>query len=135
LRAEHHRTEIDILQAMQVFQAKAKDIRKKEVEAIEEQGDLAAPNSCLRRLGATAHAKDFSGKKQFLRNLISLQCTLKPDDPNAEDGAELQHIHAAVKRLIRKAAAATGLGVASWNVHFEGQLERVTQRAQHTVSF
>lgn len=72
LKAEQHRTEIDILQAMQVFQAKAKDIRKKEAEAIEEQGDLAAPNSSLRRLGATTHPKDFSDKKQFLRNPISL---------------------------------------------------------------
>ncbi|WAO91457.1 Hypothetical protein NCS54_00892800 [Fusarium falciforme] len=120
LRAEQHRTEIDVLRATQVFQAKAKDIRKKDVEAIEEQGDLGAPNSCLRRLRATTHPKDFSDKKQFLRNLISLQCTLKPDGPNAEDDAKLQHVHAAVKQLIRKAAAATRSGVVSWNMHFEG---------------
>jgi hypothetical protein len=52
-------------------------------------GNLAAPNSWLCRLGLTAHLKDFSNKKQFLRDLISLKYTLKPDDPDAEDDSEL----------------------------------------------
>ncbi|KAJ3453241.1 hypothetical protein MRS44_018896 [Fusarium solani] len=119
LEAERSKAETDIQQATQVFQAKAKEVRKKEMEAIEEQGDLAAPNSWLRRLGAATHLKDFSDKKQFLRDLLSLKYTLKPDEPEAEDDTELQHIHAAVRRLIRKAAAATRPNVISWNVLFE----------------
>jgi hypothetical protein len=89
------------------------------VEVIEEMGDLAAPNSWLRRLGSTAHLKDFSDKKQFLRDLISLKYTLKPNDPDAEDDSELRHIHAAVRRLIRKAARVARPGAVSWNVLFE----------------
>ncbi|KAH6866036.1 hypothetical protein B0T10DRAFT_420405, partial [Thelonectria olida] len=105
----------------------------KEVEAIEEQGDLAAPNLWLRRLGATAHLKDFSDKKQLLRNLISLQETHKPDDANAEDGAKLQHIHAAVKWLIRKSGRRCQVERRFVEHALQGQSERVTQRAQHTV--
>ncbi|KAF4449204.1 hypothetical protein F53441_7480 [Fusarium austroafricanum] len=58
-------------------------------------GDLAAPNSWLRRLGSTTHLKDFSDRKQYLRSLASLKYTIKPDDPIAKDDAELRHIHAA----------------------------------------
>ncbi|KAJ4195495.1 endo-1,3-beta glucanase [Fusarium solani] len=126
LEAERSRAETDIQQATQAFQAKAKEVRKKAVEAIEEQGDLAAPNSWLRRLGAAIHLKDFSDKKQFLRDLLSLKHTLKPDEPEAEDDTELQHIHAAVRRLVRKAAAATRPNVVSWNVLFE-----VNRKALH----
>ncbi|KAJ4138000.1 hypothetical protein NW754_001360 [Fusarium falciforme] len=119
LEAERSKAETDIQQATQVFQAKAKEVRKKEIEAIEEQGDLAAPNSWLRRLRAATHLKDFSDKKQFLRDLLSLKHTLKPNEPEAEDNTELQHIHAAVRRLIRKAAATTRPNVISWNILFE----------------
>ncbi|GKU10137.1 unnamed protein product, partial [Fusarium langsethiae] len=107
------------VQATQAFQAKSKEARKKEMDIIEEMGDLAAPNSWLRRLGSTVHLKDFSDKKQLLRDLISLKYTLKPGDPDAEDDSELRHIHAAVRRLIRKSAGATRPGAVSWNVLFE----------------
>jgi hypothetical protein len=63
--------------------------------------------------------KDFSDKKQFLRELISLKYTLKAEDPEAEDNSELRHIHAAVRRLIRKAAGATRPSAVLWNVLFE----------------
>jgi hypothetical protein len=106
-------------QATEVFQARSKEARKKETEAIEEIGDLAAPNSWLRRLGSTTHLKDFSDRKQYLRGLTSLKYTMKPDDPAAEDNAKLRHIHAAVRRLIRKAAGVTRPSVVSWNVLFE----------------
>jgi hypothetical protein len=72
LETERERTEIAVQQATQAFQAKSKEAQKKEMDVIEEIGDLAAPNSWLRRLGSTAHLKDFSDKKQFLRGLISL---------------------------------------------------------------
>jgi hypothetical protein len=91
-------------QAAQVFQAKGEEARKKEREVIEEMGDLAAPNAWLRRLGSTTHLKDFSDKKQFLRDLLSLKYTINQDDPLADDDSELRHIHAAVRRVIRKAA-------------------------------
>jgi superfamily II DNA helicase RecQ len=119
LETERRRTEVAVQQATQAFQAKSKEARKKEMDIIEEMGDLAAPNSWLRRLGSTAHLKDFSNKKQFLRDLISLKYTLKPDDPDAEDDSELRHIHAAVRRLIRKSAGATRPGAVSWNVLFD----------------
>ncbi|KAG7001869.1 ATP-dependent DNA helicase hus2/rqh1 [Fusarium oxysporum f. sp. conglutinans] len=119
LETERRRTEVAVQQATQAFQAKSKEARKKEMDIIEEMGDLAAPNSWLRRLGSTAHLKDFSDKKQLLRDLISLKYTLKPGDPDAEDDSELRHIHAAVRRLIRKSAGATRPGAVSWNVLFE----------------
>ncbi|KAL9561239.1 hypothetical protein ACKAV7_014594 [Fusarium commune] len=99
--------------------AKSKEARKREVEVIEEMGDLAAPNWWLRRFGSTAHLKDFSDKRQFLRGLISLKYILKPDGPAAEDDSELRHVHAAVRRLIRKAAGVARPGAVSWNVLFE----------------
>ncbi|KAJ0127365.1 hypothetical protein HZ326_29530 [Fusarium oxysporum f. sp. albedinis] len=109
--------ELAVQQATQAFQAKSKEARKKEMEVIEEMGDLAAPNAWLRRLGSTAHLTDFSDKKQFLRDLISLKYDLKVDDP--KDDSELRHIHAAVRRLIRKASGVARPGVVSWNVLFE----------------
>ncbi|KAH6873641.1 hypothetical protein B0T10DRAFT_366958, partial [Thelonectria olida] len=60
--AERQEAEVEVEEAMHAFQAKAKDLRKKEIDALEEQGDLAAPNAWLRRLGATTHLKDFSDK-------------------------------------------------------------------------
>ncbi|KAH6957458.1 hypothetical protein DER45DRAFT_615391 [Fusarium avenaceum] len=119
LTIEQERTEVAVQQATQTFQAKSKEARKKEMDIIEEMGDLAAPNSWLRRLGSTAHLRDFSDKKQFLRDLISLKYTLKPDDPDANDDSELRYIHAAIRRLIRKSAGATRPGAVSWNVLFE----------------
>ncbi|KAH7118028.1 hypothetical protein B0J13DRAFT_413456, partial [Dactylonectria estremocensis] len=92
-------------------------IRKQEAEHIEEQGDFASPNAWLRRLGATIHLKEFSGKKEFLRGLISLKYTIDPE--KGDDDTELQHIHFAVKRVIRHAIAATEPNVVSWNVLFE----------------
>ncbi|KAF4449199.1 hypothetical protein F53441_7481 [Fusarium austroafricanum] len=119
LATEQAREEMAIQQATEVFQAKSKEARKKEIEIIEEMGDLAAPNSWLRRLGSTVHLKDFSDRKQYLRGLTSLKYTMKPDNPAAEDDSELRHIHAAVRRLIRKAASATRPSVVSWNVLFK----------------
>ncbi|KAF4995459.1 hypothetical protein FDECE_12796 [Fusarium decemcellulare] len=119
LEAERARAEVTIRQATQAFQAKANEVRRKEIDDIEEMGDLAAPNPWLRRLGATTHLQDFSGKKQFLRNLASLNLTPGSDDPSAADDAELRHVLAAVRRLIRKAGAATRPNVVSWNVLFE----------------
>ncbi|KAF5227551.1 hypothetical protein FANTH_14744 [Fusarium anthophilum] len=119
LDAEQAREDMATHQATEVFQARSREARKKEMETIEEMGDLAAPNSWLRRLGSTTHLKDFSDRKQYLRGLASLKYTMKPDDPAAEDDAELRHIHAAVRRLIRKAAGATRPSVVSWNVLFE----------------
>ncbi|RYC77864.1 hypothetical protein BFJ63_vAg19262, partial [Fusarium oxysporum f. sp. narcissi] len=117
LDAEQVRAELAVQQATQAFQAKSKEARKKEMEVIEEMGDLAAPNAWLRRLGSTAHLTDFSDKKQFLRDLISLKYDLKVDDP--KDDSELRHIHAAVRRLIRKASGVARPGAVSWNVLFE----------------
>jgi hypothetical protein len=119
LMAERHDAGVEVEEAMHVFQAKAKDLRKKEFDALEEQGDLAAPNAWLRRLGAAAPLKDFGDKKPFLRSLVSLHLTLAPENPDAKDDAALQHILAAVRRLIRKAGGATRPGVVSWNVLFE----------------
>jgi hypothetical protein len=102
-----------------VFQTKGEEARKKEREVIEEMGDLAAPNAWLRRLGSTTNLKDFSDKKQFLKDLLSLKHTINRDDPLADDDSELRHIHVAVRRVIRKAAGLTRPGVVSWNVLFE----------------
>jgi hypothetical protein len=60
LETDWERTEVAVQQATQAFQAKSNEARKKEMDIIEEMGDLAAPNSWLRRLGSTAHLKDFS---------------------------------------------------------------------------
>jgi hypothetical protein len=89
------------------------------METIEEMGDLAVLNSWLRRLGSTTYLKDFSDRKQYLRGLASLKYTIKLDNPAAEDDAELWHIYAAIRCLIRKAAGATRPSVVSWNVLFE----------------
>ncbi|KAL6401245.1 hypothetical protein AUP68_08437 [Ilyonectria robusta] len=117
LGAEEQRVEENIQEVLEAFQSKAKHIRKQEAEHIEEQGDFASPNAWLRRLGATIHLKEFSGKKEFLRGLISLKYTIDPE--KGDDDTELQHIHFAVKRVIRRAIAATKPNVVSWNVLFE----------------
>ncbi|EGU88733.1 hypothetical protein FOXB_00747 [Fusarium oxysporum f. sp. conglutinans Fo5176] len=49
------KAEVTTQQATRVFQAKAKEARKKKMEAIEEMSDLAAPCSWLCRLEATTH--------------------------------------------------------------------------------
>ncbi|KAL6412376.1 uncharacterized protein AUP68_03578, partial [Ilyonectria robusta] len=117
LGAEEQRVEENIQEALEAFQSKAKHIRKQEAEHIEEQGDFTSPNAWLRRLGATIHLKEFSGKKEFLRGLISLKYTIDPE--KGDDDTELQHIHFAIKHIIRRAIAATKPNVVSWNVLFE----------------
>ncbi|EXL40283.1 hypothetical protein FOCG_17171 [Fusarium oxysporum f. sp. radicis-lycopersici 26381] len=69
LDAEQAREDIATQQATEVFQVRSKEARKKEMETIEEMGDLAAPNSWFRRLGSTTHLKDFSDRKQYLMGL------------------------------------------------------------------
>ncbi|KAL6407515.1 hypothetical protein AUP68_08533 [Ilyonectria robusta] len=105
LGAEEQRVEENIQEALEAFQSKAKHIRKQEAKHIEEQGNFTSPNTWLRRLGATIHLKEFSGKKEFLRGLISLKYTIDPE--KGDDDTELQHIHFAVKHVIRRAIAAT----------------------------
>jgi hypothetical protein len=56
-------------------------------ERIDEENDFAAPNPWLRRLGSAVHLKDFSGKKDFLRGLISMEYEVDPDDPHKSDDA------------------------------------------------
>lgn len=133
VHAEQARAEVTTLQAMQAFQAKIKEARKNEMEVTEEIGDLAVPNSWLRRLGVTTYLEDFSDKKQFLRSLMSLKHILKPDNPEDEDDSELWHIHAAVRRLIRKTAAAARLSAVSWNVLFK--VNRKELHKNHSTPF
>ncbi|KAH7137534.1 hypothetical protein B0J13DRAFT_423633, partial [Dactylonectria estremocensis] len=65
-------------------------IRKQEAEEIEEQGDFASPNIWLRRLGAATYLVEFSGKKEFLRGLISLKYTINLRNPEGDSDTELQ---------------------------------------------
>lgn len=68
-------------------------------------------------MGATIHLEEFSRKKDFLRGLISLKCTI--DTEKDDNNTELQYIYFAVKYLIYRAIAAIELNVVLWNIVFE----------------
>ncbi|KAM0277281.1 hypothetical protein ACHAQH_005940 [Verticillium albo-atrum] len=85
---------------------------------MEEEDDQAAPNPWLRRLGAAAHLKDFSSKRDLLRSLIDTRYNTT-DDPDENDDEGLQHIHAAFDRLVKRATAVAVAETVSWNALFE----------------
>jgi superfamily II DNA helicase RecQ len=128
--AETQLAERSAQEAARALQAKGDSIRQREAELIDEQGDFAAPNSWLRRLGATAHLADFSGRKDHLRSLLSLQPL---HDPPAEHEISLGHILAAVERIIDAAIQLARPSAVSSNVLFE--LNRIETDKERTEPF
>ncbi|KAJ3456013.1 hypothetical protein MRS44_016036 [Fusarium solani] len=80
---------LSLLEAKAAFEAQALAIRSKEARAIEQLNDFTAPNPWLRRLGSARHLADFSGEKDFLRELLSLDLTLTKE--SLEETSELDY--------------------------------------------
>lgn len=78
-RANGHAAEARVQKAINVFQAKGNSIRRQEAERIDEEDEVRAPSSWLHRLGSALHLWDFSGKKDFLWDLISMDYKAEPD--------------------------------------------------------
>jgi hypothetical protein len=115
---EEQRTH-EICEALTAFRSRTAHVRQQEIEKIEEQYDMGPPNAWLRRLSAARHLKDFTGKKDVLLSLVSLETKVKGGEAINEDDQALQHIHAAVQRLVRRGQAVTQAKVVSWNALFE----------------
>ncbi|KAH7248185.1 hypothetical protein B0J15DRAFT_498118, partial [Fusarium solani] len=81
--------------------------------------DFTALNPWLRRLGSALHLEDFSGKKDFLRDLISMEYEVDPNDPDESDDAQLRFIYIAFDRMVNYAKAVITLDTVSWNALFE----------------
>ncbi|KAH7248487.1 hypothetical protein B0J15DRAFT_551378 [Fusarium solani] len=79
LRSEDHGSQVRLQQAIDAFQRKGNDVRSQEARRIDAENDFTAPNPWLRRLGSALHLKDFSGKKDFLRDLISMEYEVDPN--------------------------------------------------------
>ncbi|KAH7243910.1 hypothetical protein B0J15DRAFT_501335 [Fusarium solani] len=93
LRSEDHGSQVGLQQAIDAFQRKSNN------------NDFTAPNPWLRRLGSALHLKDFSGKKDFLRDLITMEYEVDPNDPDESDDAQLRFIHIAFDRIVNHAKA------------------------------
>jgi hypothetical protein len=118
-RVQDHESQVRLQQAIDAFQSKGKDIRNREAERIDAENDFTAPNPWLRRLGSALHLKDFSGKKDFLRDLIAMEYETDPDDPVRSDDVQLRFVHIAFDRLIGHAKTVITPNVISWNALFE----------------
>lgn len=90
LRSEDHVSQVRLQQAIDAFQRKGNDVRSQEAGRIDAENDFTAPNPWLRRLGSSLHLKDFSGKKDFLKDLISMEYEVDPNDPDESDDAQLR---------------------------------------------
>jgi superfamily II DNA helicase RecQ len=106
-------------QALLAFRSKTAQVRQQEAEKIDEQHDVGPPNPWLRRLGAARHLKDFTGKKEFLLHLVSLERNVEAGETINEDDDALRHIHAAIRRIVRRGRAVARAEVVSWNALFE----------------
>jgi RecQ family ATP-dependent DNA helicase len=109
----------EIQDALRAFRSKTAHVRQQEVEKIEEQYDIGPPNAWLRRLGAARHLKDFTGQKDFLLRLISLDYKVEEGEPMNGDDQALRHVHAAIQRIVRRGRAVARAEVVSWNALFE----------------
>ncbi|SPJ74764.1 uncharacterized protein FTOL_04495 [Fusarium torulosum] len=130
-RVQDRESQVRLQQAIDAFQSKGKDIRSREAERIDAENDVTVPNPWLRRLGSALHLKDFSGKKDFLRDLIAMEYETDPDDPVRSDDAQLRFVHIAFDRLINHAKAVITPNVISWNALFEvNRKELVKERTK-----
>jgi hypothetical protein len=109
----------DIEEEILTFRSKTAHVRQQEAEKIEEQYDVGPPNAWLRRLGAARHLKDFTGKKEFLLELISIERRAEGGEPINMDDQALWHIHAAIRRVVRHGRRVARAEVVSWNALFE----------------
>jgi hypothetical protein len=130
-RVQDRESQVRLQQAIDAFQSKGKDIRSREAERIDAENDVTASNPWLRRLGSALHLKDFSGKKDFLRDLIAMEYETDPDDPVRSDDTQLRFVHIAFDRLINHARAVITPNVISWNALFEvNRKELVKERTK-----
>ncbi|SCO88939.1 uncharacterized protein FRV6_13067 [Fusarium oxysporum] len=63
------------------------DIRSQEAGRILPGNDLTAPEPWLRRLGPALRLKDVGGKKDFLRDFITMDYEVDLNDPEESDDA------------------------------------------------
>lgn len=128
-RTNGHTAEARVQKTINIFQAKGNGIRRQEAERIDEEDDVRAPNSWLRRLGSALHLRNFSGKKDFLQDLISMDYQVEPDEADSDvrrmddaglsDDAQLRMIHMAFDRMVLHAKGNIRPDVLSWNALFE----------------
>ena len=118
-KSQDHGSQVRLQQAIDAFQRKDNDVRSQEAGRIDAENGFTAPNPWLRRLGSALHLKDFSGKKAFLRDLISMEYEVDPNDPDESDDAQLRFIHIAFDRMVNHAKAVITPDTVSWNALFE----------------
>jgi len=87
--ARDHGSQARLQATINVFQLKGNSIRGQEAGRIDVENDFTEPNLWLRQLGSALHLKEFTGKKDFLRDLISMEYEIDPNDPDKSDDAEL----------------------------------------------
>jgi hypothetical protein len=79
-RSQDHGSQARLQATIDAFQRKGNGVRSQEAGRINAENDFTAPNPWLRRLGSALHLKGFSGKKAFLRDLISMEYEVDPND-------------------------------------------------------
>ena len=131
LRSEDHGSQVRLQQAIDAFRRKGNDVRSQEAGRIDAENDFTAPNPWLRRLGSALHLKDFSWKKDFLRNLISMEYEVDPNDPDESDDAQLRFIHIAFDRMVNHAKAVITPDTVSCDALFEvNRKELIKERSK-----
>lgn len=133
-----HSSQARLQTAINAFQRKGNSIRSQEAGRIDPEDDTIAPNPWLRRLGSALHLKEFSGKKEFLRDLISMEYEVDPNDPNdpnESDDALLWFIHIAFDRMVNHAKAVITPENVSWNALFEVNRTELTKERSKPFHF
>ncbi|KAH7243966.1 hypothetical protein B0J15DRAFT_552827 [Fusarium solani] len=129
--SEDHGSQVRLQQAIDAFQRKGNDVRSQEAGRIDAENDFTAPNPWLRRLGSALHLKDFSGKKDFLRDWISMEYEVDPNDPDESDDAQLRFIHIAFDRMVNHAKAVITPDTVSCDALFEvNRKELIKERSK-----
>ncbi|TKW60305.1 MAG: DUF3505 domain-containing protein [Blastochloris viridis] len=126
---------LSLPEAKAAFEAQALAIRSKEAEAIEQLNDFTAPNPWLRRLGSARHLANFSGEKDFLRDLLSLNLTLTKE--SLEETSELAcfFLLRAFEELIQEAISLIASNEIPLNALFEVNRQDASQPAKKPFSY
>ncbi|KFA71004.1 hypothetical protein S40288_10386 [Stachybotrys chartarum IBT 40288] len=132
---DEEQRKLEILDALAALRKKTAHVRQQESEKIDEQYDIGPPNAWLRRLGAARHLKEFTGQKEFLLQLISLENKFEGGEPMNVDDRALRHIHAAVRRIVRQGRAVARAEVVSWNALFEVNRTDITKERTRPFHF
>ncbi|KAH7242834.1 hypothetical protein B0J15DRAFT_371399, partial [Fusarium solani] len=126
---------LSLLEAKAAFEAQALAIRSKEARAIEQLNDFTAPNPWLRRLGSARHLADFSGEKDFLRELLSLDLTLTKESLEETSELDCFFLLWAFEELIQEAIGLIASNEIPLNALFEVNRQDASQPAKKPFSY